>query len=301
MGKETKSILIGLIGSGVDGSLSPAMHEREGYQQGLRYIYKRIDITRLGLDKSALPELLVAAERMGFTGLNITHPCKQEVLKFLDELSEEAAEIGAANTVLFSAGKRVGHNTDGRAFVESFRTRMGDVPHDKIVLLGAGGAGTAIGHSLLKSMETSLVVLDKVQESADTLCQKQRERYGSDRVTLRVVERLEEALEDANGLINATPVGMDDCAGSVLLRHMMRSDLWISDIVYFPLDTELLRMARQSGCRVMVGGGMAIGQAAAAFEIFTGRTANMARMGRHFQELTGSAVIGKDKAVSTGE
>jgi shikimate dehydrogenase len=301
MSKETNSILIGLIGSGLDGSLSPAMHEREGDQQGLRYIYKRIDLTRLGLDKSALPELLVAAERMGFTGLNITHPCKQEVLKFLDELSEETAEIGAANTVLFRAGKRVGHNTDGRAFVESFRTRMGDVPHDRIVLLGAGGAGTAIGHSLLKSLDTSIVVLDKVQENADALCKKLRKLYGSDRVTLRAVEELELALEGANGLINATPVGMDDCAGSVLPRHLMRSDLWISDIVYFPLDTELLRMARQAGCRVMDGGGMAIGQAAAAFEIFTGQKANMARMRRHFQELIGPAVIGKDKAVTAGE
>jgi shikimate dehydrogenase len=94
---------------------------------------------------------------------------------------------------------------------------------------------------------------------------------------------------------------MDDCAGSVLPRHLMRSDLWISDIVYFPLDTELLRMARQAGCRVMDGGGMAIGQAAAAFEIFTGQKANMARMRRHFQELIGPAVIGKDKAVTAGE
>src|SRR5471032_3371495 len=94
------SLLLGLIGSGIQASRTPAMHEREGAEQGLRVIYKLIDLDKLGLQADALPELLLAAERMGFAGLNITHPCKQRILPLLDELSPDARALGAVNTVV---------------------------------------------------------------------------------------------------------------------------------------------------------------------------------------------------------
>ncbi len=108
----TPSVLAGLIGSGIQASRTPAMHEHEGDAQGMRYLYRLIDIDVLDLDINALPRLLEGAQQCGFTGLNITFPCKQAVIPLLDELSDEARGIGAVNTVVFKDGKRIGHNTD---------------------------------------------------------------------------------------------------------------------------------------------------------------------------------------------
>src|SRR3954469_20402124 len=106
------AILAGLIGSGIQASRTPSMHEREGAEQGLRYIYKLIDLEKLGLKADALAELLTAAARMGFNGLNITHPCKQAIIPLLDELSDDARALGAVNTVVLKDGRKIGHNTD---------------------------------------------------------------------------------------------------------------------------------------------------------------------------------------------
>lgn len=294
MAVDTKSVLIGLIGSGIGASLSPAMHEREGDRQRMRYMYKLVDLNQLRLDQNALPDLLLAAQQMNFTGLNITHPCKQSVIPYLDELSEEATEIGAVNTVLFRNNKRIGYNTDGRAFVESFGHQLGDAPHRLVVLAGAGGAGTAIAHSILRSFDTSLVILDEDSRKAESLCEKLIITHGVDKVA--VAKNLADVIESADGFINATPVGMELWPGSVLPYHLMREDLWVADIVYYPLETELLKLARSRGCRVMEGGGMAVFQAASAFKIFTGVEADVTRMMQHFQKLVATA-ISLDKPV----
>jgi shikimate dehydrogenase len=123
---SAKSFLVGLIGSGIGGSLSPAMHEEEGSKLGLHYVYRRIDLEALKLDITALPDLLVAAERMGYNGLNITYPCKQAVIPLLDELSDDARALGAVNTVLFKDGKRIGHNTDWSGFARAFQRGLPD-------------------------------------------------------------------------------------------------------------------------------------------------------------------------------
>src|SRR5215468_6643800 len=121
------SSLCGLIGAGIQASRTPAMHEREGDEQGMRYLYRLIDLEKLGVGAEALPELLSAAERMGFAGLNITHPCKQAVIPLLDELSPDASALGAVNTVVLKDGRRISHNTDWWGFAESFRRGLPDV------------------------------------------------------------------------------------------------------------------------------------------------------------------------------
>ncbi|OXH82567.1 shikimate dehydrogenase, partial [Burkholderia multivorans] len=133
------SFLIGLIGQGIGGSLSPAMHEEEGFRQGFGYVYRRIDLDALGLTVDALPALLDAAQRMGYNGLNITHPCKQRVIEHLDELSDDARALGAVNTVLFRDGRRIGHNTDWSGFAKSFRRGLPGASLERVVQLGAGG------------------------------------------------------------------------------------------------------------------------------------------------------------------
>ena len=131
--------LIGLIGAGIQGSRTPPMHAREGAAQGLRYVYKRIDLEALRLGVDALPERLRAAERLGFDGVNVTHPCKQAVVPLLHELSDAARGPGAVNTVVLRGGRRVGHDTDGWGFAEAFRRALPDVRRERVVLLGAGG------------------------------------------------------------------------------------------------------------------------------------------------------------------
>lgn len=168
------SLLAGLIGAGIQRSLSPAMHQQEGDAQGLRYVYQIIDLEALGLTPDALPELLTAAERFGFAGLNITHPCKQRVLQYLDDLSDDARALGAVNTVVFQDGRRIGHNTDWWGFAESFKRGLPDAPMGLVVQLGAGGAGAAVAHAVLTLGAQSLTLFDvdpeRARQLAASLC-----------------------------------------------------------------------------------------------------------------------------------
>jgi shikimate dehydrogenase len=281
---NNQSILIGLIGSGIGSSLTPAMHEREGDMQGMRYLYRIIDLDVLKLGVDDLPDLLTAAERMGFTGLNITHPCKQEVVQYLDDLSDVAAKIGAVNTVVFSDNGRIGHNTDAWGFITSFNEQIAvNCPHDRIVLVGAGGAGTAIAHALLTRTDCVLEVHDVDESHVGTLVDRLQDRYGAQRAA-RVAD-LAESIASADGLINATPIGMGIHPGCPVDKGVLRKDLWVADIIYFPMETELVRAATEKGCVVMKGGGMAVYQAVRAFERFTGRDPDAERMKSHFRSL----------------
>jgi len=279
-----QSILVGLIGAGIQSSLSPAMHEREGETQGLSYVYRLIDLDVVGLSAAALPDLLASAEREGFAGLNITFPCKQAVIEWLDELSPDARAIGAVNTVLFAGGRRIGHNTDWSGFAEGFRRALPDVRRERIVLFGAGGAGAAVAHALLTLQTRELVLVDTDTRRARELAQALCGRFGAGRAF--AMEDPAAAMQGADGMVNATPVGMAKFPGMPLPAHLLSRELWVSEIVYFPLETELLRAARARGCRTMAGDGMAVFQAVDAFRLFSGRPADAQRMLAHFAKLT---------------
>jgi shikimate dehydrogenase len=279
----TQSILAGLVGAGIQASRTPAMHEREGDEQGLRYVYRRIDIERLGLAPDTLPELLVAAERVGFCGLNITYPFKQSVLPLLSELSPDARALGAVNTVLLQDGSRVGHNTDWWGFAQSFRRGLPDVRQRRVVQLGAGGAGAAVAHAALKLGTGQLTLFDLDGARAQTLARALEERFGSGRAAAGV--DLEAAMAGADGLIHATPTGMAKHPGLPLPAKLLRADVWVAEIVYFPLETPLLRTARALGCRTLDGGGMAVFQAVEAFRLLTGIEPDAQRMLRHFASM----------------
>jgi quinate/shikimate dehydrogenase (NAD+) len=230
-----QSILVGLIGAGIQSSLSPAMHEREGAAQGFGYAYRLIDLDLLGLTAAALPDLMASAEREGFAGLNITFPCKQAVIDWLDELSPDARAIGAVNTVLFGNGRRIGHNTDCSGFAESFRRDMPDIRRDRVVLFGAGGAGAAVAHALLTLQTRQLVLVDVDAGRARDLAEALRARFGAGRAL--ALEDPAAAIAGADGMVNATPVGMAKFPGLPLPADLLSSDLWVADIVYFPLET----------------------------------------------------------------
>ena len=278
-------ILAGLIGAGIQASRTPALHEQEGDAQGLRYLYQLIDLDALQLNINALPDLLDAAELMRFTGLNITYPCKQAVLALLDELSDEARGIGAVNTVVFKDGKRIGHNTDCLGFAEGFRRNLHDVARERVVQMGAGGAGAAVAHALLAEGVQHLSIFDVDMARARDLVDNLAQRFGAGRA--QVGNHLENAMAEADGLVNTTPMGMAKLPGTPVPPALLRAQLWVAEIVYFPLETELLRNARALGCRTLDGGNMAVFQAVKAFELFSGQTPDVQRMLAHFQSMNG--------------
>jgi shikimate dehydrogenase len=279
--------LVGLVGSGIDASLSPALHEGEAAALGIEYRYRLLDIDRLD---AGVGELLERARTKGYSGLNVTHPCKQAVVEHLDELSPEAAALEAVNTVVFSDGRAIGHNTDASGFAESFRRGLADAPLGKVVVLGAGGAGAAVAHAARQLGVERLVIVDVDNQRAAALADK-----------LGAVAGEIEELADAEGLIHATPTGMAAHPGLPLPDELLRPELWVAEVVYRPLETELLRRAREIGCRTLDGGGMAVLQAAGSFELFTGVTPDRERMRRHFAELTIRQGIPQGESRSSAE
>jgi shikimate dehydrogenase len=271
-----RSFLCGLIGAGIQLSRTPALHQREGDEQGLRYLYQLIDLDELRVGVEALPELLTAAKRMGFAGLNITYPCKQAIIPLLDELSEDARALNAVNTVVIRDGRLVGHNTDGSGFAEGFRRGLAGAKLDRVVQLGAGGAGAAVAHAALKLGVRELTVFDVDRARAAQLAASLGARAGTD---------LAAAMAAADGLIHCTPTGMAKMPGLPLDAQLLQSRHWVAEIVYFPLETELLRVARAKGCRTLDGGGMAVFQAVGAFRLFTGIEPDAERMMRHFKAM----------------
>jgi shikimate dehydrogenase len=280
---EQRSWLTGLIGHGVGPSLTPELHEREAGRQGLRYVYKVIDQPDIAVDRSRLQRLLAGAVELGFDGLNVTHPAKQAMVPLVDEVAPAVGAIGALNTVLIRDGRTEGHNTDVSGFRRAFADGLPDADRDRVVLIGAGGAGTAVAHALADLGVRRLLVVDPDGDRAAALAATLRDQPTA--VELVLDGELAEAVGAASGLVNASPMGMASHPGSPVPADLLRRDLWLADIVYRPLDTALLSDARAAGCAVLSGAGMAVHQAADAFELITGRPADRGAMLRDFDEL----------------
>lgn len=278
--------LAGLIGRGIARSRTPEMHMTEAAAQGMRGVYRIIDVDQLSAGEQQIKDIVHAAEMTGFNGLNITYPFKMDVIACLDELSPDAAAVGSVNTIVFRNGKRIGHNTDLWGFAESFQRNMPDAALETVLLVGAGGAGVAVAHALADCGVRHLKIFDLVPARADQLAGLLRANRPN--VTVEPVTEIGEAAgQDLSGLVNASPVGMDKSPGTPVPAGSLRPGMWVADIVYFPLETELLAAARRLECRVLPGSGMAVFQAARAFELFTGRPADPDRMKAAFETFDG--------------
>lgn len=278
--RGARAILVGLIGRGISRSRSPRMHEREGERLGLSYTYVLIDLDRYALPDEALGEVIGAAQACGFAGLNITHPFKQAVIAHLSDLAPDAAAIGAVNTIVFGDNRRIGHNTDCWGFAESVRRGLAGEGLEAVAQFGAGGGGAAVAYALLGLGTTKLDICDPDIGRARGLADRLTERFG--RTVLAVSDPIA-AIARANGVVNATPVGMDKYPGVPFATEALSRRPWVADIVYFPAETELLKRARALGCRTLAGTGMAICQAIKAFELFTGLTPDREAMAQHFE------------------
>ena len=257
------------------------MHVREAAAHGIVAEYRLIDLEVLGVGTEALPTLLADAEARGFAGLNITHPCKQAVMPLLDDVADDARALGAVNTVVFRAGRRVGHNTDWWAFRESMREGLPNAELERVAQFGAGGAGAATAYAVLAIGAGQVRVVDVDPARAAALAGAMNARFGRARA---VVADPRLALADANGVIQATPIGMASHPGVPFDLSLLRPDHWVAEVIYLPIETACLRAARERGCATMDGSGMAVMQAVKAFELFTGRPADAARMRGAFEQ-----------------
>lgn len=266
----------GLVGRGIRLSRTPAMHEAEAAAQGLACRYELFD-TDAGIEGD-LHQILERAEAAGFAGLNVTFPYKRAVIAHLDQLSDAARRIGAVNTIVFRDGGRFGHNTDFWGFSEGLRRGLPDAELRTILLVGAGGAGAALAHALVDMAAARLLIADTRKGAAEELALAAGPRASA-------VTDIAAAAAQADGIVNATPVGMEKLPGTPIDPTLLTPKHWVADIVYFPLETELLKVARSRGCRTLSGEGMAVFQAVRAFELFTGRPADPDRMRETFRRL----------------
>ena len=280
---------MGLLGAPISHSASPAMHERAAEALGLRCHYHLIEIA--GAGREQLKGVLEGVRRLGFAGINVTFPYKEAVLDLLDEISPDAAPIGAVNLVLVRDGRLIGHNTDRSGFARAVAPLVSASSHGAVALIGAGGVGRAIAFALAGLGIRELRIFDSEPGKAAHLAERldgQLKTGASDSV--------EEALRGAVGVVNGSPVGMLPDRGTPVPDGLLHPGLWVADAVYSPLWTPLLTAARAKGAKVLTGRELAIHQAVRAFELFTGHVPSIVEMGIAFD-----AVMAKRYGDANGE
>ena len=268
--------LYALIGSPVGHSGSPAMQNYSFEKLGLDCAYLAFDIP---LEKTK--DALDAFRTLHVGGFNVTMPCKTEVARLVEHLSSAAELIGAGNTVVVEEdGTMTGHNTDGVGFVRNLKEHGVEVKGQKIVLLGTGGAATAIAVQAALDGAAEIAIFNQKDEfyaNGEKTVEKLRKAVpGISSVSINDLgdtELLREAVKNADILVNATRAGMSPLEDVIPVpEDVLRPELAVADVVYNPRETLLVRKAKEAGCRAAVGGiGMLLWQGAAAFELFTGQ------------------------------
>jgi len=291
---DSAIVLTGLFGYPVGHSISPAIHNSAYSAAGLNWIY---------LTFSVKPEDLEIAFRgfraLGGRGLNITIPHKQEVMRLLDEVSEEARLIGAVNTILFRAGRSLGYNTDGPGFVLALREeRNFSLEGKRVCLIGAGGAGRAVAVQSALSGISRIEIADLERDRAEELSDWISTKIGSNISGVFQVGSREgdEIIAAADLVVDATPLGLHPDDPISFDPSLLSRGTLVMDLVYNPPETQFLAAARDLGIDTLNGLGMLIHQAALAWEIWTGETAPIEVM----QEIAGAALFGKNDSRSDG-
>lgn len=288
MSTADEAYLVGLIGDGVLPSLSPALHEHEADAVGLRYLYRALDLPTMGRHPQEVGAILREGAALGYSAFNITHPCKQLVLDVLDEIDPDAARLGAVNTVLVRDARLVGHNTDWTGFAAGLSSGLPQADLSRVVLLGSGGAGSAVAYAVLRAGASRLDVVDLDPDRAADRVAALTPLFPAATVASAGPDRLPALLDGATGLVHATPVGMHHHPGLPIDPQLLSPRLWVADVVYRPVRTRLVMAAEERGCRVLDGGHMAVGQAVDTFRLITGVEPARDRMRAHFLSLVAS-------------
>lgn len=277
--------LVGLIGEGISASLTPAMHEVEARELGLDYEYRVLDLIELRRPASDVEAMLRDAQSSDFAAVNITYPCKQLVLDMVDDLHPDAAHLRAVNLVVFDDGRRIGYNTDWMGYRDALTAGLRGASLDRVVQIGCGGAGAATAYALLSEGARRVDLSDADPARSTELAARMRELFPGRNIGTLATGDLPAAISAASGVVHATPLGMFHHPGIAFDLDLLAEGAWVSDIVYRPLETQLIRGASERGHQVLDGGRMAVGQAFASLQIITGMEPDRDRMRRHFRML----------------
>ncbi len=265
------AVKLGLIGNSIKRSKAPRLHELAGSIYGVAVRYERLVPPDLGRDFN---EVFADCRTGGFRGVNITHPYKEQVTRLVD-CDGLATKVGAVNTVVFGSGKPAGTNTDCSGFVAAYRDTFGEAAPGRVALIGAGGAGSAIAFALCALNARAIALTDRDPAKARGLAARLKSHHGDMDIC---VEDIGSAVTGADGIINATPLGMDEHPGCPIPPEILGTQRWAFDAVYTPVETAFLSHARRAGLQVMTGFEMFLHQGIQAFEIFTGRKADAATL-----------------------
>ena len=260
--------LAAVVANPIKHSISPFIHNSAFEATNTNGVYLAWEV-----DAAELAETVANIRRYQMYGINLSMPYKEQVIPYLDQLSEEACLIGAVNTVVNREGTLIGYNTDGKGFFKSLPSFK--ISGKRMVLLGAGGAAKAIlaqaildGVSQISvfvrssSMEKTRPYLEKIQNATG---------FRVDLFALEDVQDLQDSITKADLLVNATSVGMDGSSQPIPTSIVLPEKLMVADVIYQPFETPFLKWARNQGNQSINGLGMLLYQAAEAFELWTGK------------------------------
>src|SRR3990172_6402881 len=282
MNVDGNTKIVGLFGYPVRHTLSPVFHNAAFQAKKLNYIYLPFEVT---------PQLLSYAIKslpaLGIAGVNITIPHKENVMQYLSGVTNEAMIMGAVNTVSVVDGRLIGYNTDGYGFVTSLKKDLKtELKGKKIMVLGAGGGARAVVLKALMEKVGRVYIGDAVKEKVVKLISDVKKVYPDSEVVPYYFkdDEVKGALEEAEILINATPVGMKKDDPLLIKYEWLKKSLLVFDLIYNPSETKLLKAAKKKGCRCCNGLGMLLHQGAKSFEIWIGEKAPVEVMRRALQK-----------------
>ena len=260
--------LAAVVANPIKHSISPFIHNRAFEATNTNGVYLAWEVE--GTD---LAETAANIRRYQMFGINLSMPYKEQVIPYLDQLSEEARLIGAVNTVVNREGTLIGYNTDGKGFFKSLPSFK--ISGKRMVLLGAGGAAKAIlAQAILDGVsQVSVFVRSASIEKTRPYLEKLQNETGFkvDLFALEDVSELQARITDSDLLVNATSVGMDGVSLPIPASVLLPEKLLVADVIYQPFETPFLKWARNQGNHAVNGLGMLLYQAAEAFQLWTGK------------------------------
>lgn len=264
-----KTRITGVIGHPIEHSMSPPMHNNAYKQLNMDYVYVAFHVQPEDIEK-----LITSAKTLGIRGLNVTIPHKTTIIPYLDEIDETAKKIGAVNTIQFKDNKAKGYNTDGIGAIKSIQeyTTLQD---KNILILGAGGASKAISFTLINENINSLTIANRTKENAEQLIENIKKQTNFTKIQYHTINDVDEIIEDMDIIINTTPIGMyphHEVKPPIKTDNINKNHI-VMDIIYNPLETQLLKQSKENGAQTINGTSMLINQGLVSFEIFTGEKA----------------------------
>ena len=260
--------LAAVVANPIKHSISPFIHNSAFEATNTNGVYLAWEV-----DEAELAETVANIRRYQMYGINLSMPYKEQVIPYLDRLSEEACLIGAVNTVVNREGTLIGYNTDGKGFFKSLPSFK--ISKKRLVLLGAGGAAKAIlAQAILDGVsQISVFVRSSSMEKTRSYLEKIQNATGFrvDLFALEDVQNLQDSITQADLLVNATNVGMDGSSQPIPTSIVLPEKLMVADVIYQPFETPFLKWARNQGNQSINGLGMLLYQAAEAFELWTGK------------------------------